>query len=88
MKGVLLAAAIAFAAVPDAHADAPGVDWMSKDQVVQKLEGLGYTNVRKLEADDGHWEADASKGGRSYELHVDPHSGQLTKNEVKNHDDD
>ena len=38
---------------------------------------------RKLEADDGHWEGDATKGGIAYEIHVDPHTGDLTKTEPK-----
>ena len=56
---------------------------MTKEQVTQKLQGMGYTDIRKLEADDGHWEGDATKAGVSYEIHVDPHTGDLTKNEPK-----
>ena len=66
-----------------AFADTPGADWMTKEQVTHKLQGMGYTDIRKLEADDGHWEGDATKAGVPYEIHVDPHTGELTKNEPK-----
>ena len=39
--------------------------------------------VTELEADDGHWEADATKDGKVYELHIDPKTGKLTKVELK-----
>ena len=76
---------IAFAAIlaglGSAHADTPGADWMSKEQVTRSLQGKGYTDIRKLEADDGHWEGDANTDGREVEIHVDPHSGAVTKSE-------
>ncbi|BBU32564.1 hypothetical protein BTHE68_62980 (plasmid) [Burkholderia sp. THE68] len=65
-----------------AHADTPGSDWMSKEQAIQKLGEQGYSNAY-LKADDGHWEGEATKGGRIYELHVDSHSGEITKSEPK-----
>ena len=83
MRTLILAAALIVGAAGLAHADMPGADWMTKEQITKKLEGLGYTDIRKLEADDGHWEGDATKGGKAYEIHVDPHSGELTKNEPK-----
>lgn len=83
MKTLSLAAALLLGSATLALADAPGADWMTKEQVTQKLQGMGYTDVRKLEADDGHWEGDATKSGVSYEVHVDPHTGELTKNEAK-----
>jgi peptidase YpeB-like protein len=67
-----------------ALADVPGADWLTKQQIVDRLHSLGYTNITDLEADDGHWEGDAVKDGKTYELHIDPHTGQLTKNEPKN----
>ena len=83
MKVVLLAAAFVAGAAGLAHADMPGADWLTKDQITRKLADLGYTDIRKLEADDGHWEGDATKNGTAYEIHVDPHTGFLTKNEPK-----
>lgn len=66
-----------------ALADAPGANWLTKQQVIEKLHDMGYSAITKLEADDGHWEGDAVKGGTTYELHIDPHTGKLTKNEPK-----
>lgn len=83
MKAILLAAALVIGAGSLAYADVPGKDWMTKEQVMTKLKGMGYTDVKELEADDGHWEGDAVKDGKTYEIHVDPHSGELTKNEPK-----
>jgi len=64
--------------------DVPGSDWMPKDQVMQKLEAAGYSNVTGLHADDGHWEGKGVKAGKITEFHVDPHTGALTKEEVDN----
>ena len=86
MKSFLFASALVIATGGMALADMPGADWMTKDQVITKLKSLGYSDVRKLEADDGHWEGDAVKDGRIMEVHVDPHSGALTKNEPKDND--
>jgi hypothetical protein len=66
-----------------ALADTPGKDWLTADQVTQKLIEQGFSKVIKMEADDGHWEGDAVKGGKTYEVHVDPYSGALTKSEPK-----
>jgi hypothetical protein len=62
--------------------DQPGADWISKDAAIAKVKALGYDAVR-LKADDGHWEGEATKHGQFYDIHVDPHSGALTKNELK-----
>ncbi|SAK49189.1 hypothetical protein AWB80_01314 [Caballeronia pedi] len=75
-------AAVALAGASAASADTPGSDWMSKEHALQKLSQQGYANAY-LKADDGHWEGEAMKGGRIYELHVDPHSGAITKSEPK-----
>jgi hypothetical protein len=83
MKAVLLASALVIGAGTLAFADMPGKDWMSKEQVTTKLKSMGYSDVMKLEADDGHWEGDAMKDGKAFEIHVDPHTGELTKNEPK-----
>jgi hypothetical protein len=66
-----------------ASADIPGKNWLTQVQVTKKLAGLGFKRVIKLEADDGHWEGDAMKGRRIYEIHVDPNSGALIKFELK-----
>ncbi|MDR5818430.1 PepSY domain-containing protein [Caballeronia sp. LZ033] len=85
MKTTKLRVLLATATVPaalTAFADTPGADWMPKEQAIQKLSQQGYANAY-LKADDGHWEGEATKGGRIYELHVDPHSGAITKSEPK-----
>lgn len=77
----LLAAAITLplAVAGPALADQPGKDWMSLEQAASKLAEAGYGNVRKLKADDGHWEAKAVKDGRAVEVKLDPHSGAITE---------
>jgi hypothetical protein len=64
--------------------DVPGADWMPKDQVMQKLEAAGYSNVTGLQADDGYWEGKGVKNGKILEFHVDPHTGAFTKEEPDN----
>ncbi|SAL18521.1 hypothetical protein AWB69_01088 [Caballeronia udeis] len=73
---VLAASSAAFAR------DQPGADWITKDAAIAKVKAQGYDAVR-LKADDGRWEGEATKQGSFYEIHVDPHSGALTKNELK-----
>jgi hypothetical protein len=83
MKRLLLILSLTLAATGAASADTPGKDWLTQAQVTEKLLGQGYSRVIKLEADDGHWEGDAVKSGKTYEIHVDPHSGAITKSEPK-----
>lgn len=83
MKSILLAAAILTGVSTLASADMPGKDWMTMEQVIQKLKSMGYTSVVKLEADDGQWEGNAVKDGKTYKVHVDPHTGALTRNTPK-----
>jgi hypothetical protein len=78
--GTVLALATGNAAF--AH-DQPGADWISKDAAIGKVKAQGYDAVR-LKADDGRWEGEATKQGLFYDIHVDPHSGALTRNELKN----
>jgi predicted aspartyl protease len=83
VRKLALAAAIVVSGIAGhASADQPGSDWMTKEQVMQKLSAAGYSNVTGLEADDGHWEGKGTKNGKIMEFHVDPHSGALTKEEV------
>ncbi|WP_048306810.1 PepSY domain-containing protein [Halomonas sp. PR-M31] len=62
-------------------ADQPGEDWISMDKVKSILEDDGYSQVSEIQADDGHWEGEGMKNGEKYEFHVDPKSGEITKNE-------
>ncbi|MCP3733963.1 PepSY domain-containing protein [Sphingomonas sp. RP10(2022)] len=77
----LLIAAIALAGIgTPALADMPGKGWISSAKVKNILAKRGY-RVTKLEADDGHWEGEATKANIKFEFHVDPRSGAITKME-------
>ena len=67
-----------------AWADQPGADWkVTQAQAETTLKEAGYTQITKIEADDGHWEGEGMKGdGMKYEFHVDPHTGKITKDEM------
>ncbi|MCP3409839.1 PepSY domain-containing protein [Bradyrhizobium sp. CCGB01] len=67
-----------------ARADQPGPDWMPMEQVKSKLLQSGYTQVTKLEADDGHWEGEGIKNGQKMEFHADPKTGVVIS---EKHDD-
>lgn len=88
MRNVLAIAAAAFlltgATAAFADHDQPGPDWMTQDQVTSKLQAAGYSNITGLHADDGHWEGKGLKDGKIVEFHVDPHTGQFTKEEIDN----
>lgn len=85
VSGIAVATLFAASTFALADHDVPGSDWMPKDQVMQKLQAAGYTNVTGLEADDGHWEGKGVKNGKIMEFHVDPHTGAFTKEEVDDH---
>jgi hypothetical protein len=68
-----------------ALADQPGADWMSKGDVMKKMEGQGYSAI-VMEADDGHWEGEAVKNGTIVEFHADAHTGAVTKSKPKTED--
>jgi hypothetical protein len=81
-RRAIIAGAVLVASASIALADQPGADWITKEQVTQKLTAAGYTNITGLEADDGHWEGKGVKNGKIMEFHVDPHSGALTKEKI------
>jgi len=60
-----------------ALADMPGADWMKSEQVIAKLRASGYTEVTRIEADDGHWEGKGIKNGQKMEFHADPRTGTI-----------
>jgi hypothetical protein len=84
VKAAALALCVALAGSGLAFADddVPGADWMPKDQVVQKLEAAGYTNVTGIHADDGYWEGKGVKNGKIMEFHVNPHTGAIAKEKI------
>lgn len=77
-------ALLTFAALSlNAYADTPGADWIPLEKVQALLKDAGYTQVTKIEADDGQWEGEGLKtDGMKYDFHVDPHSGKVTKEEM------
>lgn len=66
-----------------ARADQPGADWLSQEQVTQKLTGMGYSYVSGLEADDGHWEGYAVHNGKIVEFHANPKTGEIMSEKAK-----
>lgn len=74
----LIASAAALTAMGGvALADVPGADWMTADQLTQKLQEQGYSNVTGIEADDGHWEGKGVKNGRIMEFKANPKTGAV-----------
>ena len=54
-----------------ARADQPGPDWMPMEQVKAKVMESGYSQVTKLEADDGQWEGEGIKNGQKMASELD-----------------
>ncbi|HWW47605.1 MAG TPA: PepSY domain-containing protein [Xanthobacteraceae bacterium] len=78
LRPLALAAAVAaLSAAGAAHADQPGADWLTADQVIQKLMAQGYTNISSLEADNGRWEAKAVLNGARQKIYLEPRTGQV-----------
>lgn len=50
---------------------------MPMEQVKAKVMESGYTQVTKLEADDGRWEGEGVKNGQKMEFHADPKTGLI-----------
>jgi hypothetical protein len=65
-----------------AKADQPCPDWMPAQQVIEQVLKSGYTQVTKLEADDGRWEGEGIKNGQKMDFHADPKTGAITSEEV------
>lgn len=80
LRTILIAAVTAAGLGAPALADVPGKNWISTAKVKAILAKRGY-QVTKLEADDGHWEGEARKANVTYDFHVDPRSGAITKME-------
>lgn len=48
--------------------------------VIKALEDQGYKTISEVEFEDGKWEVEVQQdGGKEVELHVDPVSGQISK---------
>jgi peptidase YpeB-like protein len=82
LASVAFAVAISAGSLNLARADQPGPDWMPAEQVKQKVLQSGYTQVTKLEADDGRWEGEGIKNGQKMDFHADPKTGVIMSEEV------
>lgn len=83
MKRLLFALSLAVIFGTSAMADTLGKDWLTSAQITEKLRSLGFIRVIKLEADDGHWEGVMPLRMENFRDPRRPHSGELTKLEVK-----
>lgn len=78
LLALAIAAPLAFGSTVAVASDenctsAPRSEWRSMDDVKTAVEKLGYKDVRKIEAEDGCYEAYAfDKNGRRVELYIDP----------------
>jgi hypothetical protein len=75
---IAIALVLSFASVNLSKADQPGPDWMPIQQVIEKVLKSGYTQVSKIEADDGRWEGEGIKNGQKMDFHADPKTGEIT----------
>ena len=78
LASAALALALSIGSLNLASADQPGPDWMPAAQVIEQVLKSGYTQVTKLEADDGRWEGEGIKDGQKMEFHADPKTGVIT----------
>jgi hypothetical protein len=65
-----------------ARADQPGPDWMPMEQVKAQILRSGYSQVTKLEADDGRWEGEGIKNGQKMDFHADPKTGVIVSEKL------
>ena len=65
-----------------ASADQPGPDWMSAQQVIEQVLKSGYTQLAKIEADDGRWEGEGIRNGKKMDFHADPKTGAITSEKL------
>jgi hypothetical protein len=79
---LVFAAALSTGSHNLARADQPGADWMPVEQVKQKVLQSGYTQITKLEADDGRWEGEGIKDGKKMDFHADPKTGVITSEKL------
>ena len=77
-----LAAALSFSGLHVARADKPRPDWMTAQQVIEQVLKSGYTQVTRIEAEDGRWEGEGIKNGQKTEFHADPKTGAITSEKL------
>ncbi|MGM4964403.1 PepSY domain-containing protein [Tardiphaga sp. 1201_B9_N1_1] len=82
LVAVALCVSLLMGASTMARADQPGPDWMPAEQVKAKVLQSGYSQVTKLEADDGRWEGEGIKNGQKMEFHADPKTGLIVSEKL------
>ncbi|WP_441228040.1 PepSY domain-containing protein [Tardiphaga sp. 20_F10_N6_6] len=82
LAAVALCGSLLLAVVSMARADQPGPDWMPIEQVKAKVLQSGYSQVTKLEADDGRWEGEGIKNGKKTDFHADPKTGVIVSEKL------
>lgn len=70
----------------DSMAPAAGVpgaqDWMSSDEIRERLEAQGFTDVEDLDRDGGMYQARASRDGQTYVLQLDAETGAIQRHRL------
>lgn len=88
IRASTLAVGLALAVVGGAYAQqaaAPAAA-LTVAQIVQKLEGMGYTAIEEIEKDDGVWEVEATNAsGTHVELDIDPVDGRVLRERPDHH---
>lgn len=81
IRTIAAVAALAIAAPAFAQTAAPSANALSLAQVEQRLSGQGF-RVLEIERDDGEYEVKAFNAqGQCRELHVNPRTGEIRRNE-------
>jgi hypothetical protein len=55
---------------------------MPMEQVKAQILRSGYSQVTKLEADDGRWEGEGIKNGQKMDFHADPKTGVIVSEKL------
>lgn len=76
---LLTSIGLAFASSAALAGDKPPEGSKPLSEIVLKLEQAGYGPFEEIEFDDGRWEIDVYRNGEKRELHVDPKTGEVTK---------
>jgi hypothetical protein len=84
MKSITIASAFALALMSGTamassdKCNEPSDKWMSMDEARAKVTAMGY-DVRKVEVDDGCYEAYGIKNGRKYEVYINPVTAEIVE---------
>lgn len=83
MRQILFAAAVLLMADAALAADickgGPKDQWLTKDQIPEKLAAMGHDNRFVLAVEDGCLEAKFVKDGKKIEIYIEPLTGEVVK---------